>query len=241
MKAPSFGWNKSADRKKFRQDKIDTQDKHIESPFVETTQVKSDTIGKGDTSEVDKKSQEEGQLKHLFQPRVVDKYEKLTIVLIENTGEVARQKDNLEKIVKSLVTTGYVCIINYGSSVRESEMFEAKSFDCSKLLCQEDIGDKACLFDALVALKSLVDKKYNIVKENQYTRIWVSGVDNIIGIGRCIDNCSTASRENGIEIFCEVAKSDNVVTKYFCLSEENFVEAATVGFHSIGAIARNYM
>jgi len=30
-----------------------------------------------------------------------------------------------------------------------------------------------------------------------------------------------------------------VITKYFCLAEENFINAAEVGFHSIGAIPKN--
>ena len=172
--------------------------------------------------------------------RILAEDAKLTIILVENTEEVAREKEKIEKIVKSLVTTGYICVINYGSSVRESETVEAKSFNSSELLSLEDLGDTACLFDALIALESVVDKKYKNVEELENKKIRISRVE-VIGIGRCIDNCSTSSIETGIESFCRVARRDDVITKYFCLSEESFIAAATIGFRSIGAIARNYM
>lgn len=162
---------------------------------------------------------------------------KVAIILVENTEEVAKEKDKLEKIIKSLVTTGQVCVISYGSAVRKTEMVEANSLNCSTLLCQGDIGDKACLFDALVVLESLVSK---LPEELKKKKLKIDGID-IIGIGRCIDKYSLASKEIGLESFNKVASKNDVVTKYFCLSEEYFVEAATIGFHSIGAINRNYM
>lgn len=173
----------------------------------------------------------------VFKPEQFFTKAKVTIILIENTAEVAKEKDKLEKIIKSLVTTGQVCVISYGSAVRKTEMVEANSFNCSSLLCQGDIGDKACLFDALVVLESLVSK---LPEELKKKKLKIDGID-IIGIGRCIDKYSLASKEIGIESFNKVASKNDVVTKYFCLSEEYFVEAATIGFHSIGAINRNYM
>ena len=37
-----------------------------------------------------------------------------------STKEVVKEKETLEKIVRSLITSGKVCVINYGRIVRES-------------------------------------------------------------------------------------------------------------------------
>lgn len=175
-----------------------------------------------------------------YQPRVYGKDVKLTFILIENSAEVLKEKDKLEQIVASLVRTGYVYVINYGSDVRTSELLEAKSLDYSKLLYQEDMGDKACLFDALIALERMVKESYKGIDELKEKHENVDSID-IIGIGRCIDNGSIVSDKVGIEIFSNMSKRHNLMTKYFCLSEENFINAATIGFRSIGSFARNYM
>lgn len=185
-------------------------------------------------------------------PKILDVDTKLTVILIENTEDVAKEKDKLEAIVKKIVasektvtfgknvTSGKVCVINYGSLVREGKVINAKDFDCSELICEEDIGANACLFDALIALEGVVEENYKKTEELKNKRIRTKEIE-IIGIGRCVDNCSISSREIAIESFCRVAKYRDVTTKYFCLSEESFVDTATIGFHSIGAIARNYM
>lgn len=176
----------------------------------------------------------------VFIPRIFEEDTKLTIILVENTEAVTKEKDKLEKIVKSLVTTGRVCVINYGKLVRKGKIVEAKDFECSKLLNEEVISQDACLYDALNALEEVVEENYKKTEELKNKRIRIKSID-IIGIGRCIDNCSIIPSEMAIESFCIVADHRDVTTKYFCLSEENFIDAATIGFHSIGAILRNYM
>lgn len=164
---------------------------------------------------------------------------KLTIILIENTEEVAKEKDKLEKIVKSLATTGYVCVINYGTTVREGKKIESTLFECNTLLCNEDVGTEASLYDALVILENVVKKYYKSVGWLKFRRARITTID-IIGIGRCFDNCSVASIEKGIEAFENAVSFAGATTKYFCLSEDGFIDAATIGFRSIGAITRSY-
>lgn len=164
---------------------------------------------------------------------------KLVILLIENTEEVAKEKEKLEKILKSILTAGYVCLINYGSEVRTGQLVEAKRLNCEDILCQEDLGQKTCLFDALTTLESVVDEKYEKMEFVKNKRIKIHNIE-IIGIGRCLDNASHTSMEMAIVSFCQVAAHKNVVSKYFCLSEEEFIRAATIGFRSIGAINRSY-
>ena len=164
---------------------------------------------------------------------------KLTIIFLENTSEVASQIDNLNKIVKS-VKNGFVCIVNYGSRVMQTELFEAADIKNCELLVEGDVGDKACLFNALVALENIVFNSYYKVLETEYERMRIKKIE-VIGIGRCVDNCSTVSKEIGMEYFSRITKNPNIVTKYFTLTEESFIQVATIGFRSIGAIYRNYM
>lgn len=175
----------------------------------------------------------------VFTPRTLEVDTKLTVFFVENTKEVAKEKATLEKMA-SLVTTGYVCVINYGRVVRKSKTVEVKDFKGSELLCQEYIGDNACLYDAINALEGVVEEYYKKTEDVKYKKIRFKEIE-IIGIGRCFDNCSMTSSQTAIESFSRVAKRLDVTTKYFCLSEESFIQTATIGFHSIGSIAKNYM
>lgn len=166
------------------------------------------------------------------------KDKKLTIVLLENTIQVAQEQETIEKILRSLLTTtDYICIIHYGSMVKEGKIREATSFDYHDLLQKDDMGTKSCFWDALVVLERLVKENYEKKKELDWNYICFHKIE-IIGIGRCYDNASGASSQVGIEKFSQVAKLPNVISKYFCFSEENFVEAAKIGFRSIGAVNR---
>lgn len=178
------------------------------------------------------------EAKPVYFPRLEET--KLYILLVENTKEVAKEKENLEKIVKSLITSGKVCVINYGRIVRESKIVDAKDFDCSELLYLDFVGEYSCLFDALTALKGVVEKNYRKTEYSKNKRVMVKSIE-IIGIGRCVDNYSIIPAAIAVEDFCSVVNRLDVTTKYFCLSEKYFVEAAKIGFHSIGSIARNYM
>ena len=161
----------------------------------------------------------------------------LTVVLVENTKTVANHKDKVERIVKSLASNGFVVVINYGSVVREGDKFEAETFDVNELFCKEDIGEKACFFDALLVLDVAIAKYYQKFERIKFKRVKIDKVD-VIGIGTGIDNESVVNMEKGIESFERVLGLENVTTKYFCINEENFISVAAIGFRSIGAIVR---
>jgi len=164
---------------------------------------------------------------------------KLTCIFLENTSEMAKQIDNLNKIVNS-VRNGYVCIINYGSKVMQTELFDVSAMECCELFVNDDLGEKSCLYDALFALERIVFDSYCKVLETEEERIRINKIE-IMGIGRGFDNCSLDSKESGINCFSKIAKNPNVMTKYFSLTEESFIDIAIIGFRSIGAINRNYM
>lgn len=169
--------------------------------------------------------------------RLVDK--KLTIILLENTTQVAKIDVMLKKIIKTLVISGSVTIISYGEHVNKKEISNISDLINIDYICREDLGEKTCLFDALVELESLVSEKHLSIEETESERIRVNNIE-IIGIGSCRDNCSSVAKKTGIDCFYKATTKQNIVTKYYCLTEESFIRAAEVGFHSIGAICRNY-
>ena len=77
------------------------------------------------------------------------------------------------------------------------------------------------------------------IEEKETERVRINEI-HIIGIGNCKENGSKISKEVALKYFKRVVNKKNVTTKYFCLSENSFVNAAEVGFHSIGAIYRKY-
>lgn len=176
----------------------------------------------------------------IFAPKTVFKRlveKQLTIILLENTTEVAKVNDLLKKIIQSSVTSGLVCIISYGESVYKSEIVDYT--ELASIKYNENLSQETCLFDALVELETTVSNNYMRIKENEKDRTRITNIE-IIGIGTCKDDCSKVKKEEGIACFCKVLSKPKVTTKYFCLTDESFIEAAEIGFHSIGAIFRNY-
>ncbi len=163
----------------------------------------------------------------------------LTIILVENTAIVGNEKDTVLQIVKNFAKSDLVCIINYGETVKQSEIFETSKEKAVPVLCHEMTGEKVCLFDALVQLEKIVNEKYLSIEEREHDRLQIDKI-SIIGIGTCKDNSSVTSKEEAWNSFYKVASKIKVTTKYFCLSEEYFKEAAELGFHSIGSIPRTF-
>ncbi len=163
----------------------------------------------------------------------------LTIILAENTATVGKEKDTVLRIVKNFAKSDLVCIINYDDTVKQSEIFENSDTTNSTVQYHEMVGEKACLFDALIQLEKIVNEKYLSIEETETDRLQIDKI-NIIGIGTCRDNGSVTSKEEALNSFYKVASKVKVATKYFCLSEEYFREAAELGFHSIGSIPRTF-
>lgn len=169
--------------------------------------------------------------------RIVNR--KLTIVLLENTTQVQTQSEEIERMLKSLVKEDLVCIINYGDCVIQSEIFSAVKLPTTELLLNKYMGEAACLYDALIDLAKLVDKKYMVIEEDKIEKTKIDGI-RILGIGTCKDTASKNEKSVAIQKFSQIARLQGVTTKYFCLTEEGFIPAAEIGFRSIGSISRVY-
>lgn len=184
-----------------------------------------------------------GKVAGTFFPKTVYKRlvnKKLTIILLENTATVAKQKDKVLQIVENFVRSDFICIINYGSEVNVSEIIDLNNkIKDLKIMHDESAAEESCLYDALVELEKVVSSKYLITEETAHERICTDSID-IIGIGTCRDNCSKVSKDEAIDKFYLMSLKSRVVTKYYCLTDEFFIGAAEIGFHSIGAISKAY-
>ena len=80
-----------------------------------------------------------------------------------------------------------------------------------------------------IYLKNNKDGDYNL---------FVNSID-IIGIGTGADNFSSVSDKLAMESFARVEKFDKITTRYFCIDEQYVINAAGIGFRSIGTIPKS--
>lgn len=180
-----------------------------------------------------------GKPSYVYKPYKPLVDEKLTILLVENTSEVAKELPTIIKIINGIVKHGVVCIINYGSKYKQSVIMPVSKINNTEILISTDLGENACLYDALVMVEFLVSQKLLSIEEKEKQRVKISNID-VIGFGTCKEQGSKVLKEFAISAFARITDNNRVVTKYFCLTEANFLQAAEVGFHSIGSMSRNY-
>lgn len=237
-------WSRPAKTVGKQEKKEKEEKKAIKETISVQTEVVTETIEEKPSEPLKEPTNEQDDfettsiLSKFVYKRLVSK--KLTILLLETTAEVAVEKENLIKIFKSLVTSGLLVVINYGSHVTVSETFDVSNFNKDTDFSYYEVtGNEACLYDALVELKEIVNKMYMRMEETDKEKILIKNIE-IIGIGTCKDNHSKVSKEIGIDSFTTATSKPDIVTKYFCITDANFVDAAEIGFRSIGAISKKY-
>lgn len=160
---------------------------------------------------------------------------KLTVLLIENSIRLANKDIIFKKIIDSCCNAkNLMCIINYGSIIKKSDIFEISQNRSPNFSNNEDFGKNKCLYDVLIEVEQLIVLNYNKIQEN---RTLISEVE-IIGIGTCSDNASKNSKQDAIDSFYRSINLSNAITKYYCIDEESAISAAEIGFHSIGTILK---
>ncbi len=177
-----------------------------------------------------------------FFPKTVYKKlvnKKLNIVLIEGTALVSKEKEKVTQIVKRFLNADLLCIINYGDVINKSEILEVKDPEKMNIDFAETDQEKTCLYDTLIEVEKLISSKYMVTEEKEKERVCIDHIE-IIGIGTCSDNSSTATKEDALEAFFKICLKNNIATKYYCLTDEYVMNAAKIGFHSIGSISIAY-
>lgn len=173
--------------------------------------------------------------KKVYYKKTVDK--KLTIILLENTKRAVLFKDIILKIIQKLERNDYICIINYGSMINANKVIMVKDFRDENLFKLSDLGDKCCLYDSFkVLIEAIKIARYKIL-DDIIERHSIKYID-VIGIGSGFDIGSTITKSEAVTLFDKVINTENVETKYFCFSEEGFINVAALGFRSIGAFPK---
>ena len=158
---------------------------------------------------------------------------KLIILLIENTQEL------IEQIVTDFLSEGKVIILNYGKTINISELKQEEDLDNNKIFTDEVNKETTLFYDTLVEVEKIVREKYLHVEETEKLKIKINEI-KIIGFGTCKDTGSETTKKEAIKKFYEAVKYAKIATEYYCITEEFFVEAAEIGFHSIKSISMEF-
>ncbi len=164
-------------------------------------------------------------------PKVINK--KLTIILLENTQKALDMKQEIQKIISRLVPDDYICVINYGSTVKAEKVSKVDSFNHAELLNAEIMSKETHFYDAFKTLEQIVSNNYLSIIKGKEESYKIKDID-IIGIGTGVDLGSTIDKELASYYFYETVFITDIETKYFCFTEDTVAEVAAIGFHSIG-------
>lgn len=162
---------------------------------------------------------------------------KLTIILLENSQMATNFKDMILKIIHRLDKDSYICVITYGNTISISKKCKIEDFQDENLLNENDLSNKYCLYDSLEILAEVIKDARHKVIENLFERHAIKYID-VIGIGSGLDIGSKMSKSEAVICFDKILNTDNINTKYFCFSEDTFIDVATLGFRSIGAFPK---
>ena len=160
-------------------------------------------------------------------PRLENK--KVTIMLLENTPFMKQLK--IERIATNISSDPdqLVTIVRYGENI-ETTTYNEKD----NIIFDDKEPEKILFYDSLVEVSELVKRLYTEQKMFRIVSV------ELICIGNCEDKESKKSKETAIKELNEIIQKYDIKNKYYCLSENEYLEAAEIGFHLIGSITTPY-
>lgn len=212
--------------------------KRIRNPFRKKPYKTENSIKKQKTkvpeTKVPEAKVQEIPVKNTFQYFPKNEYRKLNILLLENSPVAVEHKQNIIKIIKNFKPKDFICVINYGESIKKGEICRLEKFNIEQILNEEFKNDKVLFYEALAKLNEVVSTNYKIILEDSNER---SKIDEIciVGIGTGLDAGSEISKEDAIKSFNMMVNNHFTETKYFCFTENTFMNVAAIGFRSIGS------
>ena len=207
------------------------QDSTTVTTTISKNKDKGITIKDAENAKEDKAIPKGTVIPTLQIPRLESK--KVTIMLLENTPFMKQLK--IERIATNISSDPdqIVTIVRYGENIETINYNQGDSiaFDGKE-------SEKILFYDSLVEVSELVKRLYT--EQKMFRIISVE----LICIGNCEDKKSKKSKETAIKELNEIINSINemkdVINKYYCLSEKEYLEAAEIGFHLIGSITTPY-
>ncbi len=163
---------------------------------------------------------------------------KMTILLLENSVDVSKVNDTVLQINKKFMTSDIAAVIRFGDKV-ETKKRNTTKFTDEDMQCSPEANTDVAFYDALVEVACIINKYHMKTSETETAKEKISSVD-VIGIGTCRDTCSILPKDFCIREFNNAIKKENITTRFYCLTEDSFLDAAEVGFRSIGSISKDY-
>ncbi len=162
---------------------------------------------------------------------------KLVIILLENSLDTYKYRSEIIKILESFIIDNLVCVISYSKDIKVDYYIDYK--DALNNLTFNNKDNYRNLFGSIEKLdRVLLENNYKII-DADIVRYNIKTID-IIGFGTCSDNISIFNKVSMQRRFSNIAYKSNVRTKYFCLTEDDIINAAEIGFHSIGVMEKEY-
>ena len=150
-------------------------------------------------------------------------------MLLENTPFMKQLK--IERIATNISSDPdqLVTIVRYGENI-ETTTYNEKD----NIIFDDKEPEKILFYDSLVEVSELVKRLYTEQKMFRIVSV------ELICIGNCEDKESKKSKETAIKELNEIIQKYDIKNKYYCLSENEYLEAAEIGFHLIGSITTPY-
>ncbi|OKZ77132.1 MAG: hypothetical protein BHW01_05815 [Clostridium sp. 27_14] len=203
------------------------QDSTTVTTTISKNKDKGITIKDAENAKEDKAIPKGTVIPTLQIPRLESK--KVTIMLLENTPFMKQLK--IERIATNISSDPdqLVTIVRYGENI-ETTTYNEKD----NIIFDDKEPEKILFYDSLVEVSELVKRLYT--EQKMFRIISVE----LICIGNCEDKESKKSKETAIKELNEIIQKYDIKNKYYCLSENEYLEAAEIGFHLIGSITTPY-
>lgn len=216
----SINAQKKVDDMTKKEEKEEINKESIEAPKVET---------KKDNTEAEKKP-------YFFKETL---HKTLTILLIEDSKEMYEFNKEIVELSKRAVGDNLAVIIHYGKEIENPGLYYPGQVDEDALICLNEKGTSLCFYDAIIHLETIVDDSVFHIVEGKTKKYEIENVE-IVGFSTGIDNISKSTIKEAYEAFKKISEKTKVTNKCFCISEDNFISLASIGFHSIGRIKTNF-
>lgn len=203
------------------------QDSTTVTTTISKNKDKGITIKDAENAKEDKAIPKGTVIPTLQIPRLENK--KVTIMLLENTPFMKQLK--IERIATNISSDPdqLVTIVRYGENI-ETTTYNEKD----NIIFDDKEPEKILFYDSLVEVSELVKRLYTEQKMFRIVSV------ELICIGNCEDKESKKSKETAIKELNEIIQKYDIKNKYYCLSENEYLEAAEIGFHLIGSITTPY-
>lgn len=199
-------------------------------------QAESDNKDKKEEDNKDKKEEKKDLKSYFFKETVRTS---MTIFLIEDSKETYLYNDEIVKLANRSIGENVVCIIHYGEEIENPGIYFPGQADQGAIICLNEKGTKVSYYDAIIELEKVIGNCWLRTVESETKKYSIEDIE-IVGFGTGRDNSSKTSKEDAYKAFESIATKSHVTNKYFCLTEDSFIDLASIGFHSIGRIKTNF-